>query len=44
MHRDLQQPDSSLVDKVDVGRADVGIRMSELLDNMGEQSQGLLSI
>lgn len=43
VHRDLQQPDSSLVDKVDVGRADVGIRMSELLYNMGEQSQEFIS-
>lgn len=44
MYSDLQQPVSSFVDNVNAGGTVVGIRVSELLSNVGAHGQGLLSI
>lgn len=44
VYSDLHEPVSTSVDNVSTGGTDVGIRVSELLNNMGAHSQGLLPI
>jgi len=44
MYSDLQQSVSSSVKNDNAGGTDIGIRVSELMNNMGAHSQGLISI
>ena len=44
VYSDLNQPVSTSVDDVNTEVTDVGLRVTELLNNMGAHSQGFLSI